>query len=111
MVGDANRLLLDLYDPKAVLRQALSAGPGWAAPSAHDYLLIWLVGLPADIDPARAAGSVLPLLFPGGSTGKGLDAQLYGLLQSVACYPRDALAGWPRRRRLRAGDRCRRPAA
>ena len=74
--------LFERYDPRAVLRQSLPLVQQDAA-QARSALLVWLLGLPAELDPAQAAAGVRPLL--------GASNELTRLLDEVASYPRARL--------------------
>lgn len=94
---------LDLYDPKCLIRQVMELDeprPG----SARDCLVLWLMSLPDDTDPAEAARYLLEvLLYPSSPSRPSLAAELAQELEEVARFPREHLgaARSVRRSRLR----------
>ena len=76
--------------------QALDHG---AEPSAELQLLHWVMSLPAGLDPAAAAKSVLAYLSASGQ--HKLSPPLLRLLETVAQFPAQRLAALAGRRRHR----------
>ena len=86
--GDSIALSLERCDPGGVLRAALAGPP---LPDPRGLWLGWVLGLPADIDAAEAAGTVLRAC--DGSRGHALGE----LLEETVAYPRARLAAIGRR--------------
>ena len=66
-------------------------------PSAELQLLQWVMGLPAGLDPATAARSVLA--YQVGYSQHTLSRRLLRLLEIVGEFPAERLAALARRRR------------
>lgn len=95
---------LERVDPKQLIRQALELDDADAT-SARDCLLLWLMSLPDEVDPADAAGVLLETVFAAPAATRGaFQADLAAELLEVSRYPRASLpTGRPRRRRKVAG--------
>lgn len=98
LVPNAARQLA-AFDPRSQLR-AFIQSPRESGATAEEALLSWLVSLPSDVDPARAAkclGELPPFVAQGdgggGAHGDGEDeaARLTSLLREVAAWPKDRL--------------------
>lgn len=84
---------IDRCDPGGLLRRVLAGEPPGC--DVRDLLLLWLLRLPRELDPALAAGCVLAAgLRPAAPAASDLSA----LLREVADWPRERLA-----RRVRPG--------
>jgi hypothetical protein len=102
--------ILPGYDPKGRLRAVLFDGQACSL-KPQDVLLAWLLELPGQLDPARAAGALLvcwraanrPILVGRGSQ------ELLDMIEQVARFPREkmrAVEAFRRdRRRRRLGGR------
>jgi hypothetical protein len=84
-------LSADQADPEGLLRAAFAHDRGHAA---RDILLAWLMSLGPEIDPARAARTMLP-------QGDRLPGTIGGELAEIACWPSDRLDAYARTRRRR----------
>ena len=88
------------FDPGWLIRRTLDAGLDDVDGSAEDALLAWIVRLPAERDPAEAAGRVLDRYADGLSAASA--TRLTALLQETRHYTPDRLAQVrPRRPRRR----------
>lgn len=91
---------LERFDPKQLIRQALELEDP-SATTPRDCILLWLLSLPEEVDPAEAAMVLLEMVF--GRPGDGANPLREGLaleLAEVSRHPRTSLlARGPRRRR------------
>jgi hypothetical protein len=99
---------LGAYDPKRLIRQLMELDEPTPA-GARECIVLWLMSLADDIDPADAARRLLDAL-PAGAAGTrtALAADLARELEEVARFPRPQLrAAGPARlaRRRRAAAR------
>lgn len=92
-------LSLRRFDPKLYLSNlAVAVSP--VKGSAKAALMAWMLELPCDMDPARAASGLLDLpLFSGIEEDEGEASELVGLLRQVSRFSRETLAAMPRGRR------------
>jgi hypothetical protein len=89
---------LELYDPKRLIRGLVELDEPPVA-SARDCLVLWLISLADEVDPAEAASHLLGTVLDG--PREGHVAELAHELGEVASFPRQRLAAWPERRRSR----------
>ncbi len=97
--SDASRIAR--MDPQACLRGLFQSPHPLPRGAAENAVLSWLIALPQEIDPARAAamlGTLPP--FAEADPQSGETGRLTALLREIACYPAERL-GASRRRRLR----------
>jgi hypothetical protein len=78
---------LECCDPGGLLRRAFAGDD--TVTGARDLVLVWLLRLPAELDPALAAQRILQ--SRDAEAGRG-GAELTGLLREIAQWPRTRLA-------------------
>lgn len=81
---------LERCDPGGLLRRAFDGREAAAGP--RDLVLVWLLRLPAELDPALAARRILASR-PAAAGAEA--AELSGLLREIADWPRARLAQRP----------------
>lgn len=77
---------LERCDPGGLLRAAFV--DGGRPVGVRELVVIWLLRLPAEIDPAHAAGC---LLAAQGAAPHGDATELRRLLEEIAVWPRERL--------------------
>lgn len=80
------------FDPGWLIRRTLVAEADTLSASAEDALLVWLLRLPAERDPAEAAGRVLHAYRPAQEPDDPLARRLYALLEETRGYTPERLA-------------------
>jgi hypothetical protein len=96
--GDA----LELCDPKRLIRQLMELNEPTPA-SARECIVLWLMSLADDVDPADAARRLLEALPDVANPRTSLAADMARELEEVARFPRQQLLA--SRRPRRAGRR------
>jgi hypothetical protein len=108
----ADRRPAPACDPGWLLHRTLAAETATAESTAEEAVLAWLMRLPMDVDPARAAADLLPRLpRAAADTMDTRGARVLALLDEIQAYPVRRLHGMPRRRHRPAGARRRRAMA
>lgn len=84
--------LLQLYDPKGLIRQVMELDEP-AQASARDCIVLWLMSLDDQVDPADAARHLLQALAPSVAPRTALAMELARELEEVTRFPREQLLG------------------